>query len=338
MKRPRVTALIDTYNHERYIGQTLQSVLDQDLSPEELEIVVVDDGSTDKTASIVESFAPRVKLVRKKNGGQASAFNAGFSASTGEIISLLDGDDWWAKGKLNAVLKALDDNPEISAVSHGYYEFHQNTQETVIRRPPSPMYINVSSPQGVVAGLAAWPFLLMGALTVRRRVLDWITPLPSDLVFMADSPIQMAAMVMGAMVLEEPLFYYRYHGENLLAGSEESQARLRRRCLMQRLVYKRLWQMLLRRSVSAECVSSLLLPTEEHLFKLDPPSRARFFWFLMRQNYWQRPKQTWKFTALNYITPFAALLYGYQNRQSMYEWRRQLTEDLEGLYRRVLAR
>src|ERR1700744_6122202 len=100
MTRPRVTALIDTYNHEQYISQTVQSVLDQDFSPEELEIVVVDDGSTDGTASIVESFAPRVKLIRKKNGGQASAFNTGFAASTGEIVAILDGDDWWAKGKL----------------------------------------------------------------------------------------------------------------------------------------------------------------------------------------------------------------------------------------------
>jgi len=89
---------VDTYNHERYIEQALVSVLEQGLSPAELEIVVVDDGSTDQTPSLIQKFAPRVKHVRKKNGGQASAFNAGFAEARGEIVAFLDGDDWWANG------------------------------------------------------------------------------------------------------------------------------------------------------------------------------------------------------------------------------------------------
>jgi glycosyltransferase involved in cell wall biosynthesis len=83
--KPLVTGLIDTYNHERYIEQAIVSVLEQGLSAEELEIVVVDDGSTDGTASIVEKFAPRVRHVRKKNGGQASAFNVGYRESRGRL-------------------------------------------------------------------------------------------------------------------------------------------------------------------------------------------------------------------------------------------------------------
>src|SRR5690348_13360596 len=93
MPRPLVTVLIDAYNHERYIEQALLSVVEQGFSSAEVEIIVVDDGSTDQTASIVQRFAPRVSLLRKKNGGQASAFNAGFAKSRGEIVALLDGDD-----------------------------------------------------------------------------------------------------------------------------------------------------------------------------------------------------------------------------------------------------
>jgi len=118
--RPLITALVDAYNHECYIEQTLVSVLEQGLSSTELEIVVVDDGSTDKTPEIVRKFEPRVKHVRKANGGQASAFNAGFAAAHGEIVATLDGDDWWAKGKLSAVVSALEANPIVAAVSHGY--------------------------------------------------------------------------------------------------------------------------------------------------------------------------------------------------------------------------
>src|SRR3954468_2426593 len=89
MRKPLITALIDTYNHEKYIEQALVSVVEQGLSAAELEIVVVDDGSTDKTPEIIKGFAPRVKHVRKKNGGQASAFNAGFAESRGEIVATL---------------------------------------------------------------------------------------------------------------------------------------------------------------------------------------------------------------------------------------------------------
>ena len=95
--KPLITALIDTFNHERYIEKALVSVLEQGLSPAELEIVVVDDGSTDNTPSIIQKFVPRVKHVWKKNGGQASAFNAGFAEAHGEIVAILDGDDWWAE-------------------------------------------------------------------------------------------------------------------------------------------------------------------------------------------------------------------------------------------------
>src|ERR1700719_4504741 len=127
--KPLITALVDTYNHERYIEQALTSVLEQGLSAAELEIVVVDDGSTDKTPSIIQKFAPRVKHLRKKNGGQASAFNTGFAESRGEIVALLDGDDWWAEGKLAAVAQALEKNPELAAGGHGYYKFHDETKE-----------------------------------------------------------------------------------------------------------------------------------------------------------------------------------------------------------------
>src|ERR1700676_1986893 len=111
--KPLITALVETYNHEKYIEQALVSVLEQGLSPTELEIVVVDDGSTDKTASIIQKFAPRVRHGRKKNGGQASAFNAGFAEARGEIIAMLDGDDWWVEGKLAAVVEALERNPGV---------------------------------------------------------------------------------------------------------------------------------------------------------------------------------------------------------------------------------
>src|SRR5438445_8800501 len=107
MTRPYVTVLIDTYNHERFIEQAIVSVLEQDFPAADREIIVVDDGSTDRTPEIVKKFEPRVRLLRKENGGQASAFNAGIPECQGEIVAFLDGDDWWAPGKLQAVARAM---------------------------------------------------------------------------------------------------------------------------------------------------------------------------------------------------------------------------------------
>jgi exopolysaccharide biosynthesis glycosyltransferase PssF len=259
--KPLITALVDTYNHERYIEQTLVSVLEQGLPDEELEVVVVDDGSTDGTASVVEKFVPRVKLVRKKNGGQASAFNAGFAEARGEIVAILDGDDWWAKGKLTRVAEALDKNPEVAAIGHGYYEFDEATKETKVRAPAARQVISLASVEATRAAIPAWGFLLMGALTVRRRVLERIMPLAEEMVFMADTAIQAAAMAMGTLVLEEPLFYYRRHAQNLYAIDGENEARLRRKYAMTEVVHERVQRMLLAMGVPAESARTLLSGT-----------------------------------------------------------------------------
>ncbi len=122
MARPLVTALIDTFNQERYIERALLSVLGQDLSTSDLEIMVVDDGSTDRTSSIIQKFAPRVRYLRKNNGGQHLLSTPRSPEAQGAIVAFLDGDDWWASGKLRAVLRAFEEYPDVAAVGHGYFE------------------------------------------------------------------------------------------------------------------------------------------------------------------------------------------------------------------------
>src|SRR5580692_11465914 len=107
MAKTFVSVLIDTYNHERFIEKAVVSVLEQDFPAAEREIIVVDDGSTDGTPEIIRKFEPHVRVLRKVNGGQASAFNAGIPECKGEIIAFLDGDDWWAPNKLTSVVQAM---------------------------------------------------------------------------------------------------------------------------------------------------------------------------------------------------------------------------------------
>jgi glycosyltransferase involved in cell wall biosynthesis len=257
--KPLMTALIDTYNHEKYIEQAITSVLEQGLSPKELEILVVDDGSTDRTSEMIRKFAPRVKHLRKKNGGQASAFNAGFAEARGGVIAFLDGDDWWAKGKLEAVAEGLERNPEMAAVGHGYYEYQEATGETRECVPPRRrVAIEIATPEGRREALRSWPFLLMGALTVRRGLLEWVKRIPEEMVFMADTAIQVAAMAKGALLLDQALFYYRHHAENRYAVGDGASERLRRRYEMTELVYRGVYRMMVERGLPEDEISDLL--------------------------------------------------------------------------------
>src|SRR5579872_6189361 len=122
MSKPYVSVLIDTYNHEQFIAQAIHSVLEQDMPMDDVEIIVVDDGSTDRTPEIVRTFESRVRLLRKTNGGQASAFNAGIPECHGEIIAFLDGDDWWAPSKLRRVVDLMESDPFLGIVGHAIVE------------------------------------------------------------------------------------------------------------------------------------------------------------------------------------------------------------------------
>ena len=82
MSGPRVSVVVNNFNYERYLGEAIDSALAQD--HDDVEVVVVDDGSTDGSADVVRAYGSRVVPVLKPNGGQGSAFNAGFAAATGD--------------------------------------------------------------------------------------------------------------------------------------------------------------------------------------------------------------------------------------------------------------
>ena len=98
MANPLISCIVPVFNGERFLAEALDSMLDQTYRP--LEIIVVDDGSTDATAQIAAGYAPQVTCLRQNNRGAASAKNLGISASRGELIAFLDADDLWLPGKL----------------------------------------------------------------------------------------------------------------------------------------------------------------------------------------------------------------------------------------------
>jgi glycosyltransferase involved in cell wall biosynthesis len=223
------SVLIDTYNHERFIEQAIVSVLEQDFPASEREIIVVDDGSTDRTPEIVRKFAPQVRLLRKKNGGQASAFNAGIPECQGEIIAFLDGDDWWAPGKLRRVSNVLATEPHVGLVGHGIKEAFPDGTTRIVAPEKNERLQLVSLTASKVFRLRK-SYLGTSRMTLRAELAREILPIPAVLVIEADEYLfTLAAAMSEIVILEEALTYYCIHGSNLYLCPGNGENGLRRK-------------------------------------------------------------------------------------------------------------
>jgi len=110
----RVSVIMPAFNCARFIGQALESVLSQDYDP--IEVIVIDDGSTDDTGSIARGFGSRVKVFEQQNLGPAEARNFAIAKATGEYLAFLDADDVWLPGKLKAQIAFFSANPAAAIV------------------------------------------------------------------------------------------------------------------------------------------------------------------------------------------------------------------------------
>lgn len=119
----RISVLIVTYNYGRYLKQCIESVLAQTVDAE-LEILVVDDGSTDDTRAVAAEF-PQVRYIHQEHLGVSAARNRAVAEATGEYLAFLDADDLWKPEKLELQLDYLKEHPDCPAVFTGYENFVQ---------------------------------------------------------------------------------------------------------------------------------------------------------------------------------------------------------------------
>lgn len=118
---PLISVIIPVYNGEKTINETIQSVLKQTLS--DLEIIVIDDGSQDRTLEIVKSIQDRrIQAFSYRNAGVSSSRNRGFYHARAEFISFLDADDLWLPDKLESQFKALQENPQ-AALAYSWTDY-----------------------------------------------------------------------------------------------------------------------------------------------------------------------------------------------------------------------
>jgi glycosyltransferase involved in cell wall biosynthesis len=218
---PSVTALIAAYNAEAFVGDAIDSALRQDYPPALLDVVVVDDGSTDETAAVVEDRAQRsggrVRMLRQGNAGNASATNLAMGHVRGELIALLDADDMWPADKTSRQVAALEPGIDLvygdmTLVDAGGAVLEESWLGMIAGgRPPSGRCFGAL----LEVGTATSSSILMRTTLARA-----LTPIPPD-VPIPDWWFSLAAARRGPIgYTAEPRTLYRFHGANRSLGSE----------------------------------------------------------------------------------------------------------------------
>jgi len=338
MARPFVSVLIDTYNHERFIEKAIVSVLEQDFPAAEREILVVDDGSNDGTPEIVRKFEPAVRLLRKTNGGQASAFNAGIPTCQGDIVAFLDGDDWWAPKKLERVTQALAVNPALGIVGHGIVVVGRDgsEQSEILREG---FQFRANTIEGGKLFRRRGAFLGTSRMTIRGELLRRIGKVPESIQIQADEYLFTLASVLAHVeILPEALTYYRLHdANNFQITSRPEPTKLRNKQKSLEELAKTLSQKLEEFCIDAQVIRMVLAFTQasgdQLRLMLDggwPWETFKTEWTLYRIVHPDAPRAHQLFKSLMLLGALATTPRGY--------YRVQRTLAQSGLYRRVRKR
>lgn len=212
MSSPKISVVIDNYNYGRYLEQAIRGVLDQDY-PGEVECVVSDDGSTDESRDIIASFGDKVVGVLRENKGQATAFNNGFEAATGEIVCMLDSDDYWVPRKLKTIAERFED-PEVGIVQH-------HLRDVDVKGEPLPQPFPEWPAEYTIDDFLdqRCHFTATSGLAFRKSILDKVLPLPTDVFYYLDDLLFVKAMFLSkAANVPEILGFHRIHDANFCAG------------------------------------------------------------------------------------------------------------------------
>jgi glycosyltransferase involved in cell wall biosynthesis len=198
------SVIVAAYNVEEFIGPAVASALDQTYP--EVEVIVVNDGSTDGTATALERFLPRITYVEQDNRGLAASRNRGLHEAAGAYVALLDGDDLWLPNRLERVIGFLEDHPEIGFATTDAFFLEEGKEPTRYYR---------ELPGGFHAEDQAYWILehnfILGMAVVRRRLFDEHGTFDESLRTSEDWDLWVRFLLGGerAGLVDEPLAHYR---------------------------------------------------------------------------------------------------------------------------------
>lgn len=205
-----ITIIINNYNYGRFLDKCISSVLDQTVQP--YELIVVDDGSTDDSGEVLLKFKEQARIIYKKNGGQASAFNAGFAVASGDWIWFVDADDFLHSTAVEEVRKLL--SSDYVKIHFPLRMVNQAGEDLGSINPSNPLSQGTVINEILQNGDYSWPPTTGNIFS--RKLLSGCMPVPeTQYKLCADFYLCSYAGVMGKIALnEKPLAYYRIHPTN----------------------------------------------------------------------------------------------------------------------------
>jgi glycosyltransferase involved in cell wall biosynthesis len=211
---PLVSIIITSYNYDKYLKEAIESALNQ--SYQNVEVIVVDDGSVDDSPQIIKEYGSRIISILKHNEGQSSAINAGFSKSNGEIVCLMDSDDIFYINKVEKIVDIFVRFPQACWCFHPLRMVDKADTLLSIYPPPPAFYNKIIDfrKQTLSAKHCAWGSATSG-LCFRRSLLEKILPLPVAAIYCPDSCLRNVALALEkGFFLNEPLTTMKIHGSN----------------------------------------------------------------------------------------------------------------------------
>jgi glycosyltransferase involved in cell wall biosynthesis len=201
-----IAAVIPAYNSAPFIAAAIASAHSQTIVP--MEIVVVDDGSTDKTADVAVSCGAEVRVLRQANRGPAAARNAGVLATTAEYIAFLDADDLWAPGRLATLHACFASDPSLRMAI--------GRTQLVVEAP------NELGGTALVESGPPWHAPVFGSALIHREAFEIVGPLDSALEPAEDMDwfIRARERDLPTVALAATTLLYRIHGSSLTSGAD----------------------------------------------------------------------------------------------------------------------
>jgi glycosyltransferase involved in cell wall biosynthesis len=218
-----VSVIVPVLNQEPYIDTALNSVLSQEGVA--LDVIVVDNGSTDRTRERIAGFGDKVRLFQTDRPGAAAARNLGLRHAKGAFIAFLDGDDYWLPGKLQAQTAALAEHPEAALCHMDWALWYPDpatgihpAPETLHDAPPpsaAKIMSAAATPEWVYPALLFWDLMCTDVVMFRRDLLNEIRGFDEDLLVAED--IDFWAQICSrhkAIRLQQLGALYRQHRRN----------------------------------------------------------------------------------------------------------------------------
>ncbi len=208
MTKPLISVIIPVFNGEPFIAEAIQSVFNQNYEP--LEIIVIDDGSTDETADVVKNLPGNILYYYQQNSGVAVARNAGLRLAKGGLIAFIDADDVWVDNKLTLQIEQFNQFPETEVVI-GFLLPVRSGNQTRLEALP------VTNNKGALA-------LTLGSTLIKRSVFDKIGGFDEELALSEDTDwfFRLREADVKVRINKEVVQFYRLHDKNITLDKNQA--------------------------------------------------------------------------------------------------------------------